>query len=188
MKENNNNAAILNYAIKVLAKQKMSENAKQYCVKTILHLSIIYPYLIPLLEQYVFTPYNAEIALIERFSNMVFKSAIINDAYEALIYSIYFAMRYDFKIDGLTASSVIAKENCLFSIVSYLYFHKYNYVTELQDLKNYAKQLSSNDSDFDENWLFIYEVLSESNLVDDWKPMKKANVTFIKSEFWEMTS
>lgn len=74
MKENNNNAAILNYAIKVLAKQKVSENAKKYCVKTILHLSVIYPYLIPLLEQYVFTPYNAEIDIIERFSNMIFKA------------------------------------------------------------------------------------------------------------------
>lgn len=186
MKENNNNAAILNYAIKVLAKQKVSENAKKYCVKTILHLSVIYPYLIPLLEQYVFTPYNAEIDIIERFSNMIFKASIANNSYESLIYSLYFAMRYGFQIDGLTAISVIDKGNCLFSIVSYLYFHKYNCATELQELKKYAKQLSSNNSDFDENWLFIYEVLSASDLIDDWKPMKKASVTFIKSEFWEV--
>jgi hypothetical protein len=33
MPENNNNAAILNYAIKVLAKQIMTKNARQYCLK-----------------------------------------------------------------------------------------------------------------------------------------------------------
>lgn len=186
MQENNNNAAILKYAIKVLAKQRVSENAKQYCIKTILHLSVIYPYLIPLLEQYVFMPYNAQIDLIEGFTNMIYKSSLSNNSCEALIYSVYFAMRYNFKIDGLTVDSVIDKGNCLFCIMAYLYFHKYSCTAEVQKLKNCAKQLSTNDSDFDENWLFVYEVLSENDLSDEWKPMKRANISFIKPEFWEV--
>ena len=50
MQENNDNAAILNYAMKVLAKKQLTENAKLYYVKTIFHLSVIYPYLVSLLE------------------------------------------------------------------------------------------------------------------------------------------
>ena len=54
MQSNKMNSAILNYAIKVLAGQELTPNAKEYCVKTIFHLCLIYPYLVPLLEKNVF--------------------------------------------------------------------------------------------------------------------------------------
>lgn len=45
MQRNKENSAILNYAIKALPAEKMSANAIDYCVKTVFHLSLIYPYL-----------------------------------------------------------------------------------------------------------------------------------------------
>lgn len=45
--------AVYNYAIKVLSTHKMSERAKVLAVRRIGHLSYLYPYLIPLLDQYV---------------------------------------------------------------------------------------------------------------------------------------
>lgn len=51
MQSNKNNAAILKYAIKVLSGKTLTDNAKKYCAKIILHLAFIYPYLVPLLEK-----------------------------------------------------------------------------------------------------------------------------------------
>ena len=187
MQSNNHNAAILNYAIKVLAKQKISANAKQYCVKTILHLSAIYPYLIPLLEQYVFVPYHTQNDVIEKFSNMIYESALKSNSYEAMIYSIYFAIKYNFKIESLEVNSVIAKKNCLFCMFAYLYFYKYGCTAEVQALREYAQQLAANIGDFDENWLFVYETLPANDLCGEWKQMKQAGISFIKTDFWART-
>lgn len=190
MQENKNNAAILNYAIKILARQKknMSLNAKRYCVSTILHLSVIYPYLIPLLEQYVFAPFEAEKCVIEKFANIIYMSALKSEFYDAVIYAIYFAIRYNFRLNELNVKEVIEKENCLFCMLSYLYFNKYGYTTEKKELKKHAKKLAVNSDDFDKNWLFIYETLPENELSGEWKPMKQAGISFIKSEFWETVS
>jgi hypothetical protein len=47
-------------------------------------------------------------------------------------------------------------------------------------MEDYALKLSLNDDDFGQNWIFIYEVLSKSNLRDEWKDMKNNQVTFLK--------
>lgn len=52
--------AVYNYAIKVLSTHKMSERAKVLAVRRIGHLTYLYPYLIPLLDQYVFLVYGFE--------------------------------------------------------------------------------------------------------------------------------
>ena len=60
MHRHDQNAAVLNYGIKVLAKKSFeNERTKNYYIKTILHYAEIYPYLVPSLEKYVFFPHNA---------------------------------------------------------------------------------------------------------------------------------
>ena len=65
----------MNYAIKVFSKRELSENAKNYALKTIMHFAIIYPYLIALLDEYVFKPFAAPKSDIEHFSNIIFDNA-----------------------------------------------------------------------------------------------------------------
>lgn len=185
MEENDNNAAIINYAIKVLAKQTLTENAKQYCLKTLLHFAVIYPYIIPLLDEYVFTPFSAAEEDIERFSNIVFAKAIDTENYEAAIYAIYFSLKYGFDISGLTEDIAITKDSCFLKCFAWIYYHKRNNADALKKLKCHAKWLAENY--FDEFWLFIYEALPQEQLKDDWKPMKKAGVSFIRQEYREVT-
>lgn len=59
MKSNGNNASAINFAIKVISKNDCSESAKDYCVKTMCNLAIIYPYLVPIMDKYVFDAYSA---------------------------------------------------------------------------------------------------------------------------------
>ena len=53
---------------------------------------------------------------------------------------------------------------------------------ELNRLKDLAKQIIKN-GEMDEYWLFVYECLTVGFLKEDWKPMKRANVSFLRSEY-----
>ena len=39
------------------------------------------------------------------------------------------------------------------------------------------------DNEMDQNWLFVYEILGHGSLKDDWAPMKKAKVSFLKDAY-----
>ena len=180
MKSNRMNSAILNYAIKVLSGQKLTENARDYCVKTILHLVLIYPYLISILEENVFEKFNVKNSLISDFSQKLFDIGLTNRNYEAICYSLYYALKYNFDIPRLTLNEVIASNSCLFKLFALLYFRKKQIKIAKKELKNHARTLSANDDDFNRNWLFVYEALSQSDLKGEWKPLKKAGVSFVQ--------
>ena len=181
MADNGENSAILNYAIKVLAKKELTYNAKQYFLKTILHLAVIYPYLISLLEDYVFSPLNASYDMISKFAQITYNKALAQENYEALIYAIYYSLRYDFDIKEIRSDHAISKDSCLFKLFMLLYFERRNDKDVIKALKEHAKTFA--EDEFDRNWIFIYEALSFGQLTDEWKTMKKAKVSFIKPEF-----
>lgn len=119
-----------------------------------------------------------------RLSNIVFTSAIAVENYEAVIYAIYFSLKYGFDISDLKVDIALQKDSCLLKCFSWLYYYKRNDTGVLRKLKQHAKQLAEND--FDEFWLFIYEALPCEQLKDDWKPMKKAGVSFVKQKYREV--
>jgi hypothetical protein len=184
MTENSSNSAILNYAIKVLSKKELTNNAKQYCLKTILHMAVIYPYLIPLLENCVFSPLEASKEIIKSFSQIVFTTALEQENYEAIIYTLYYSLKYDFDIPQLNYNDAISKDSCLFKLFTWLYYLRRDNKSAIKALKNNAKELSD---DFDQYWIFLYEALPVELLKDDWKPMKRASISFVKPEYWEKT-
>ena len=182
MYENGNNAAIINYAIKVLASMTLTNNAKQYCLKTLLHFAVIYPYLIPLLEEYVIKPFDAEKDIIEDFTQKIYSNALLQENYEAMSYSIYYSLKYNFSIVQLKCEDAIRMDSCLFKLFVWLYYKRRNDQDALRKLKEHAKELSKEE--FDQYWIFVYEVLPTDDLDDgDWKSIKKAGVSFIKPEF-----
>lgn len=185
VEENGKNAAVLKYAIKVLSKQTMTKNAQQYFRKTILHLAIIYPYLIPLLDEYVFVPYETPIESISQFANIIFSSSVIVENYEAMIYAIYFALKYNFDIKKLKVDWVTTKDSCLLKCFSLLYYRKQNDLKSIKTLKSHARKLldKQDNEEIDKNWLFIYEALPKEQLKGEWKAMKKSNISFIKKEY-----
>lgn len=180
MQKNKGNSAILNYAIKVLSSKELTPNARDYCVKTIFHLSLLYPYLIPLLERNVFDPFSVEPQQIASFSQKVFRLGNDRHNYEAICFSIYFSLKYDFEISGISADAAISSDSCLLKLFTFLYYTIHKSKDAEKKLKEHARLLASNEDDFNRNWLFVYEVLSQSDLKGEWKPMKKAGVSFVK--------
>lgn len=183
MKENKDNSAILNYAIKVLSKRVMTTNAKKYFINTVHHLILIYPYLIHLLENNVFSTFEVTKDDIEKIAKNVFIMCIEKKQYEAVSYALYFSIKYDFKIDDDLFSIVDKNRDTVFMLLSYLHDLKFNnYNRYFKQYKALAKSLID---DIDEYWLFVYEVLPKSILKGYWKKMKEQEVTFIIDDYKE---
>ena len=194
VKEEDDNFAILNYAIKILDKLKLSNNAKMYEARFIMHLSLIYPYIIPLLDEYILK--NIDIEFIEMISNKIYNTYKEQRIYEALIYSIYFAIKYNFNILEIDVDFIKDTEDCILNLITYLYYYKIDKNgEECNKLKEYALSFR-NIKDIESMWLFIYEILSENELKklknklnnkeknqkNDWIKMKEKTVSFLNSK------
>ena len=183
MANNKSNSAILNYAIQALPHDKLSKNAVAYCVKTILHLSLLYPYLIQILDKCVFERFHVDQDQIRDFSKLSYAQGLDNKNYDAVCYAIVFALKYGFLIDMAKAQDVVDSDSCLYKLLAFLYFKKNGMKSEAALLRNHARMLRQNDEDFGRNWLFVYEVLSQSDLLGEWKTLKANGVSFLKQEF-----
>lgn len=177
MQENNDNAAVLNYAMKVLAKKQLTDNAKTYYVKAIFHLAVIYPYLVSLLEEYVFEPFGVEEAMISKISELLYEEGIKVKNYEVVCYVLYYAIKYGFEIARLDFNKVKKSNHCLFLLFAYLYYVKKKNKPAVKLCKDHARSLLT--TEMDSYWLFIYEALPQSDLRDYWKKMKENKVTFL---------
>lgn len=174
------NSAVLNYAIKTLSGLPLTENAKKYEKDMVFHLSILYPYLVPLLEKYVFGPCLASTDEISLLSETLLENGILGKTYEEAAYAIYFALKYGFHLK-ITANALIATEDCVLLVLGLLYFRRENDKTSIKALKDYAKILSQDAKEMERMWLFVYEALPQTDLREDWKLLKKAKITFLKT-------
>lgn len=181
MESNDNDASILKYAIKVIAKRKLSNNAKQYCLKTIEHYAVLYPYLIILMDDFVFTPFEAEILDIQNFADIIFKDAIKTDNYELMYYSLFYAIKYNFNIMNFNIGYIINCSSCILKLLGWMYCKQKKDKESAKKIKEYV--LSIKDTDFEQNWILCYEVLNQTELKNDWKVLKKAKISFIKDEY-----
>ena len=190
------NFAIINYAIKKLKGATLSENGKKLAAKRFMHMAVLYPYLLHLMEDFVFTPYGVDASSIKVFSDTIYQNAVKINDYESLCYSIYFAIRFDFVLDEFERDYVKAQEyvieskDCLLLIMSWLYFMKQNHwnrkATQVKPLNEVAMDLKN--TDMDRYWLFCYEALARDDLPDNWGKMKQAGVSFIRQEIIDGTT
>lgn len=199
MKQNKDNAAILNYTIKILLKYDMSLNAKNYFIDTVHHLVLVYPYLILSLESILDRKFFADDDKIKQISNDIFELGLKTKNYEALSYAIYFSLKYNVKLDHKILIKEIEKQtDCIFMLLCYLYDKKRNnrkkilkYIKLAEDFivsNNGSKGNKGNKILNDEFWLFAYEILrrekpSALNKCNDWKNIKNSNISFIAPDF-----
>lgn len=182
MSENKENSSILFYALKALREYTLTINAQKYIGKSLVALSLIYPYLVPLLDKYVFEPYQIDTAEIEKYANKIYENYFNKDNYEACAYALLFAIKYSFKINTFELDRVLNKKDCILLLMIALYCKKIKWRSGVNKLKKFAEQLITNN-EMDEYWPFVYEVLPAESLRFDWANMKKAKVTFIKNEY-----
>ena len=188
--------AIINYAIKKLKGLNLSENGKKLAAKRFMHMAALYPYLLHLLEKYVFIPYEVDVCKIKALSDTIYRDAINQNDYESICYSIYYAVRYDFVLDEFendyikAQDYVIKSKDCLLLTMTWIYFMKQNHwnrkATQVKPLNKVAMELKN--TDIDRYWLFCYEALSWGSLPGQWRSMKQADISFIRKEIVDGTS
>lgn len=182
--------AIINYAIKKLAGMKLSDNAKKLASKRFIHLAAIYPYLLHLMDEYVFTPYGVGATEIKSFSDTIYRDAKRVNDYESICYTVYFALKYDFILDELDLDYVIRQKDCITLVMTWLYYMKVNHwnrdATEVKPLNREAMALKN--TDMGRYWLFCYEALKAGSLPGDWRTMKEAGVSFINPKLMGISS
>ncbi len=183
MHQNRNNSAILNYAIKSLPKDKMTNSAEEYCVKTIMHLSMIYPYLLQIIDEYVFVQYKVSVDTIKVFAQEIYDQELKKHNYDGVCFALLFSLKYGFLLDTIKAQDAIVSDSCLFRLLAFLYFKKNAISNERAQLRQFAISLKTNKEDFGRNWLFVYEALPQSDLSEDWKTLKTHKVSFIRKEY-----
>lgn len=174
-----NNASVLKYAIKILSSKKLTNNAKKLFEQTIFQWSLIYPYIVPLLEEYVFEVCGTEDREIEKIINQIFEEYHPKMIFEATSYAIYWAIKFNLSIESLYVNEAIETDDAVFMVLTYEYFKKRNGSKEIKELKSFARDNLGDKIYFDQHWLFMYEVLTQKDLKNDWSALKKNGVTFI---------
>lgn len=192
MKANKDNAAILNYTIQILLEHDMSLNAKKYFIDIIHHLTLVYPYLVFLLED-IFDSSISTTEKIKQISDDIFKLGFKTKNYEAMSYAIYFSLKYNIKLEHKNLlKEVKNQEDCIFMLLCYIYDKKHfkKNKKKFQEYTNIAKSFIVQETPNlkvlnDEFWLFAYEVLRSENPVEldqcsDWKQLKDQQISFIR--------
>lgn len=183
MEQNKGNAAILKYAIKVLSGKELTHNAKEYFTKTVLSLSYAYPYLITMLDEFIFSKFCTGCEshqCIHIFAEQALNAGIVRHNYEQAAYALFFAIKYDFEIGCYDVDKAIASNDSVFMLMAYYYADKLGLREDIRKLKTAARRLCNDLATFDEYWIFFYEILPQSDLKSDWKKLKREHISFIK--------
>lgn len=176
-----NNSAIINYILKIISTKGLKRNAYRYYIDSVHHLLLLYPYLTSIVDEYVFNPFEVPPIRIKKISADLYDVGIKKRFWEACSYSIYWALKYNFKLDKAIFEDSLNSNDCIFLTLGFLYSKKYKEKSSLEDFKKKAKKLAKND--FDRYWIFLYRVLPQPILTDDFKRIKKDKVSFIRPEF-----
>ena len=191
MKANGENTAVLNYAIKMLEGKKLTDSAKVFCSRMSVHLCLLYPYLIPLMDRYVFECFEVPIHEIGSFANKAYSEGVSSLNYEECCYSILLSLKYGFVITELEKKKSAGKppmDDCTYMLCEFLYYKKHRNAKGVNRLIEKAKELSS--TDMDRNWFFVYEVLDIkdnpdefSHMEKEWRILKENGVSFLKPQY-----
>lgn len=178
--ENSDNNSIVLYAIKALQDFKLTKNAQEYLVKSVVSLSLLYPYLVPILGEYIFEKYEVDNNQIQKYANMIYERYIHKNNYEACSFALLYAIDSSSKIDSFDIKIIKSSQDCILMLMAFIYCKKNNLKSEVKQLKDYAKELKEK-GEMDQYWLFVYECLGK--LSGEWGTMKKNKVSFLKSEY-----
>jgi hypothetical protein len=174
------NIAVINFVIKTLRAKDFKPAALKYYINIIHNLLLLFPYLLPIIEDNVFIPLRTDVRKIEKIANDIYQDGDKYNRFEPMSYAIYFAIKYNFKLRDDLFAKVKLKEDCIFMMLSYI--HDINFLKgKKPQYKDIAKEIQNDYLSKDKFWLFIYEVLPKEDIKDPClQALKDKKVSFIK--------
>lgn len=191
MKKENENAAVLLYAFKVIAGKPMKKSASKYYADMACHLVLLYPYLVPYMEEQVFKPTKMGFERIAVVSKLLYDKAVANRDYLTACYALYFAIKYRFALPSVSMEEIVKSDDCLLKLFAFLYAENRGDEYLCDELKRnaeaIAKAFSEDSAEFDRNWLFVYEVLPANKLpTGEWKNIKRKKISFVNMSAFDL--
>lgn len=163
----------LNYAIKTLAgsesPRKLNSRAKRSYVQEAVNLAIAYPYLVPLLDKFVFDRYwhDGIKQRIAEFSTSLVRLGLRKLYPDTIAHALHYARKHGVKLalDDADLIEVVALDDCVTNVLLLDYATQHNYGKFKKAIKKRSDELKSADlREKDKNWLLIYEMWSEKDL------------------------
>lgn len=200
MNEYGGDRSALLFAMKMLRGRRLSHKAEQYYLHFGMNLAYVYPYLMPYVENALFDVCNASRDQVKLFLDMMYRRGLDTRDYLTSTYSLYYALRYNVPLDGFLErdAEMLGSEDCLLLLFSWLCVDRWTAdknirpsdVQRLRAIKDalhdLALKASATAESFDHCRLFAYTALNGQDLrgvtwkgIDDWRALKKANVSFI---------
>lgn len=183
--QNNEDSAIFNYAFKILSKQSIYKTHIPRILNRILHLILMYPYLVHNLEKFIantnLTQDSLSSAKFGDFINQLIKNGVSEVQAEPISYALYFAIKYKLTLDTEVVDNIFdSQEDCILYVILYHY-----YTINLLSIKKFNDFINSLTLkiDKDKYWLLAYECLSLNELknYDEFLHFLKTNhVSFVK--------
>ena len=179
-----NDAAVLFYALKQVSKIDLTEDARVFYVRQILQLTALRPYLFTKIDGYLFDPFNVPISEICEFSERMYVAGLRNHNYEAVAFALFYAIKYRFKLEEYDAQGICKTEDVI-AIVLGNYYAKILGLDEKPYQDRIKKILALRENDlatFCQNWLHCYEFASKRQLAnkEGFRDIKNADVSFLK--------
>ena len=180
-----NDYAAVNYAIKVIKGKNLTDRAKRLYVKKMLALALMYPYLLPLLEECIFQFSKSIQTELPEFLKLLFLQALKFNATDALAFSFYFALKYDleFALPNKWANDIVSADDCVSTLLAWKYSKKHQHPLNAFEEK-FNDINHSGVRNRDKFWLFLYEYARENSLPlaasdPDLERLRKADVSFM---------
>lgn len=208
MKENDSNKAILLYALKILSKKKMNSNAKKYYIDFGFYLLSLYPYLVPYADELFLLNSEINRDKLQWLLSIIYRRGLEKRDYLTSVFALHYACKHSVRISFLDKNllahdisdadfdEILNSKDCLLMLFAWLYSQK-NIISGIQDsytaklnglsirLRNQALEYVQDYNDFERNWVFVYQVLTEQEIPDKdlyysyWRDLKKSKVSFI---------
>lgn len=175
------NSAIINYTLKVIATNQLGIKACDYYIDYVHHLLLLYPYLTSVIDEFVFEPFKISTTRIKQIAENLYDVGISKKNFEACYFSVFWALKYDFKLEKNISNDAENSRDCVFLTLGAIYSKKYKTREDIKKYKKLAKEIAKND--FDRYWLFLYEILPQPEIKGDYKRIKVDKVSFIKEKY-----
>lgn len=182
MSKINNDFAVLNYAIKVISNKRLSKRARRLYIKTIMQMTLEYPYLLPLLEDFVFKFADNNFDFLNDFLKYLLERSLQNSITDSLAFVFYYACKYYVDLGVVNWQDIIDINDCISMLLAYKYCEQKKNIDDCKIFKDKAVEINKGEErEKDKFWLFLYEVLDETKLSSGFlKELKKNKCVFVK--------
>lgn len=196
LNENDDNIAILNYAIKIISSKKLASKVEKYFIEYVFHLIFIYPYLITILNKCVLKKYKISQIKLENYISLLYSEGREQGNIEEQCYAIYYAIIYNVQIISLEelfknihvemSKELDEDNNGILNLLIWCYFKNKKRNNAIKTIEDYAATLANERvGNIDDNWLFLYEILPANKLNQPYKAMKNESISFLSPELKE---